>query len=372
MISLLLEWAKRHWGFFIVVLFPTILCAIYFNFVASDRFNSESKLVVKRSGVGNEAAATMPLVLLGSVTNQSEDANYLKEYLQSVDVLLLLDKRIKLRKMYSNPEIDYMFRLKEDATQEEFLEHFRNLTSVSLDDSTGILTLNTFAFSPLDAQKINRQMVTLAEEYINNISYNIAREQTKYVEKEMMEARARFNKAQAAIAEFQNKHRILSPKHQAEQISTITNQLESQIAMSEAELKNMEAYMHPEAPQVVSLRNKIRAMKSQLAQEKQAVTGTPEEVDENVLTELSGEYTALEYELEFATQVYKSTVASMEALRTEIAQKVKNVVLITAPYMPQEAEFPRGLQTTGAVFIILLLIYWAGRLVIATVEDHLD
>jgi len=367
----LFRWLKAHWGFLLIVVVPTLLSAVFLNFIATDRYISESKLVVKRSGVSNEAT-TMPIVLLGGITNQTEDANYLREYLQSVDVMLQLDKRVGLRKIYTNPEVDYLHRLKDNATQEEFLNHFHAFTSVTLDETTGILTLDTYAFSPVDAQRINRQMVTLAEEYINNISYNIAREQTKYVEKEMAAARKRFDEAQAAIVEFQNRHHLVSPTKQVEQMSEVTKQLESSIVMSEAELKNMLGYMNPEAPQVIALKTKISALKEQLEQEKKLVTGTPENEDDTVLNELTGRYATLEYDLEFATQVYKSTVASMEALRTEIAQKVKNVVLITAPYLPEEPEFPRGIYTTATVFIVLLLVYWAGRLVIATVEDHLD
>lgn len=365
-------WLRQRPAFVLIVLLPVVVSGLYLGLFATDRYRSESKLVVKKAGIASDITQTGFAALLTGITSQTEDVYFLKEYLQSPDVLALLDKKLELRKLYSDSKIDILHRLAPDATKEEFLAHFQSMTTVTLDETTGILTLSSQAFRPIDAQKINRQMTVLAEEYINGLSHRAAQEQTAYVEKEIISAKAKLDLAIENMMDFQNKHNLLNPIQAAQSATAVTTELEANITKLDADLKNMLAYMNPEAPQVVALKHRISALRAQLAQEKTKITGAPQTKTGVVLNELAGEYALLDYQLKFATKVYEATMTSMEQLRVEIAQKLKTVVMITEPQVPEESAFPQFTKTLLTILVVCLLVYFAFRLIVATIEDHRD
>jgi capsular polysaccharide transport system permease protein len=47
-------------------------------------------------------------------------------------------------------------------------------------------------------------------------------------------------------------------------------------------------------------------------------------------------------------------------------------VLVESPALPETAEYPRRVYTLFALLMGLILIYGIGRLIVATIEDHLE
>src|SRR5690606_30661043 len=147
----------------------------------------------------------------------------------------------------SSPVLDFFFRMNRSAPQEEFLEYYRRRVEVVVDDPSGLITIRTQPFSPERAFAINREIVEISEAFINESSHRLAREQMAFAESEAQKIRAQLDSVRHRLLKFQEKHGILDPAAQAAAVSGLTAELQAMLAVHEAELKGLQAYLNDDA-----------------------------------------------------------------------------------------------------------------------------
>lgn len=355
-----------------VIVVPWLLVAIYLGAFSADRYVSESVLVVRQEG----AAMAIPggvdalSAMFGSSMASREDQFMLEAHILSMDMLRQVDEKLDLRRAYSSPKVDFIFRLDEDASQEGFLAYYRSRIEVEVDDGSGLLTVRTQGFTPEIAQAVNREVVAISERFINESSHRLAREQMSFAESELKNARAQLDDVRGRLLEFQEQHGMLDPTAQAAANTGLTAQLHAMQARQEAELKGLQAYLNDDAPKVQALQAQITGIRQQLeAERRRSVTNTDGGEKLNVL---AGEYQQLLAELEFVSDHYRGALTALETARIESTRKLKSLVLVESPALPESAEYPRRAYTLFALLMGLTLLYAIGRLIVATIEDHME
>jgi capsular polysaccharide transport system permease protein len=173
-------------------------------------------------------------------------------------------------------------------------------------------------------------------------------------------------KSKNSLLAFQNKNNVLDPAEQAKAMSGIITALESTLANLEAELANMHTYLHDTAPQIITLKSKIAAVKGQIAKEKAILAGE----GNNQLNKLAAQYMDVKQMVEFNMDVYKANLAALEKSRLDASKKIKTVVTIAAPHIPDEAEYPRKIYVLTLIFIINITAYGIIKLIIAMLKEH--
>jgi capsular polysaccharide transport system permease protein len=143
--------------------------------------------------------------------------------------------------------------------------------------------------------------------------------------------------------------------------------LQAMQARHEAELKGLQAYLNDDAPQVKALQAQIAGIRQQLQTEKLRSITNEEGTSLNVL---AGNYQELLAELEFQLDSYRGALTALETARIESTRKLKSLVLVESPALPESAEYPRRIYTLFALLLGLMLLYGIGRLIVATIEDH--
>jgi capsular polysaccharide transport system permease protein len=128
----------------------------------------------------------------------------------------------------------------------------------------------------------------------------------------------------------------------------------------------MLTYLHADAHQVVSQQNLIRSLAAQLASEKRRIA-SPEG---QRLNTIASQFRNLTIEASFAEESYKLAITAVENARIEASRKLKSLVVISSPSLPEEAIYPRRLYNLATLCIALLLLYGIVRFAIATIEDH--
>lgn len=355
-----------------IIVIPWLLAAAYLFLFAADRYVSESVVVVRQEGgamtipTGLDALSTM---IGGSSLASLEDQYMLQAHILSMDMLRQLDEKLDLRRAYSRPRLDFIFRLDEDASQEDFLDYYRDRVEVEIDDASGLLTIRTQGFTPDIAQAVNREVIALSERFINESSHELARDQMAFAESELVNVRAKLDDVRKRILDFQQEHGILDPTAQAAANTGLTAQLQAMQARYEAELKGLQAYLDDNAPQVRALEAQIAGIRQQLETERRNSVTNAEGMSLNVL---AGEYQQLLAELEFVSDAYRGALTALETARIDSTRKLKSVVLVESPPLPESAKYPRRLYTLVALLMGLTLLYGIGRLVVATIEDHLE
>jgi uncharacterized protein involved in exopolysaccharide biosynthesis len=117
--------------------------------------------------------------------------------------------------MSVDQEIGKIIRLSKEDT--ELLENYRERVSVNVDTKTGILTLTSEMPDALAAAELAQLSIDFLTEYVTNYKVSKAQENFNFVQARYDEARISFDKAQEALAVFNDRNRnVVTSLAQAE------------------------------------------------------------------------------------------------------------------------------------------------------------
>lgn len=347
----------------------SVLAALYWGVVASDRYISEAHVIIQRTDL--TGGQTMDFTgLLGNVTGSNmSDQLLLRDHLLSVDMLLKLDERLNLRAHYSDPRRDPLSRLWfGDTPLENFHRHYLKRVSVELDSYSGVLVIRAQGYDPETAHAIATLLVKEGEEYMNAMAHRLAEEQVAFLEQQVSKLGERAMRARQTLIEFQNDKGMAAPQETAQNLVGIVNRLEAQLAELQTRRAVMASYLMPNSPNLVEIDMQIDAIKKQLA-EQNARLAAPEG---NALNQTVEEYQRLQMDAEFAQDVYKTALVALEKGRVEATRTLKKVSVLQHPTMPQYPLEPRRLYNTIVFILVALLIAGVVHLVAAIIRDHKD
>jgi capsular polysaccharide transport system permease protein len=353
-----------------IVGLPLLIVALYLALFAADRYVSESTLAVRQAGSENMALPGAAMLLGGLIPPSREDTLYVQHYIHSLGLLQKLDSELKVRAHFATSGMDLLHRFWRGSSQEAFLQYFRDRVQVSFDDISSLLTVRVEGFDPEFAQRLNKRILEESERFVNEYSQRIAREQLKFAESELNTAAQRVQQAKDQVLAFQTRNRLLDPTFQAQASGALSAELLATKARLEGELNALLAYMNEDAPQVRALRSRIAATAKQADAERER--GTKPSQQGERLNSLAIEFQGLQMQAEFAVDAYKIALGAVENARIEATRKLKSLVVIEPPSLPQTPEYPRRLYTLFTVFALSLLIYAITRLVLATIREHQD
>lgn len=349
-----------------LVVIPWVLIVFYVMTLAHPRFVSTSDVVVKQVSQAEVSSGGGLSALLGVNNTSIEDANYLTQFILSNDMINKLDTRFKFREAYHVDGSDFINELPEEATQEELQEYFRDRVHINLDEQTHILSVTTEGFDPDYALELNKAILGESEAFVNRISQQIAKDQLVFAEKQLDEAEERLNTSKEALLNYQNENEIFDPQSNAQLVSQLIGNLQSQLSSLRTEERQLLSYLNPDAPQVVSLRSQISAVENQIQEEQTKLTSP----NTTKLNRQAIQFESIKADVDFATELYKLSLTSLEKSRLEALKKMKNLIIISAPYKAEEALYPRRNYIIWTSLVLLMIFYGFVRLVMAVVKDH--
>ncbi|HEC1227085.1 TPA: capsule biosynthesis protein [Campylobacter coli] len=350
---------------FKIVWILMIFVIIYYILIAADRYVSTITMSVKSTTGSTQASGV--LSLLTATSNTSEDIKFLQGYIESLDMLKILDEKIHLKQLYDEQYIDLFFSLSSSSSIESYLKYYQNRVKVHVDDKTGLLNVEVEGFTPESAHLIAKTIMQESEKFINEISHKAAREQMSFAEEELVKYKERYQKAQNDLIAFQNKYGVFDPLKQAEAKAGLVTQLESDIAQREAKLLTMQSYMNDSAPEIVTLKAEITALKKQLVKERSKISA---DNSSQKLNDLAAKFQDLTIEAGFAQSAYEAALKAYESARIEALRKIKQLVIVQTPDVPQSAKYPEKIYNILTAFIVLSLIFGVIKFVKMIIEEH--
>ena len=363
--------AKRTWkqmirlGSFMWVVAIFLLAVVYYTAIASDRFVSEAKVIIRQA---DPMKSVPDISILGLASSNNTDIQVVQQYILSLEMLKALDRRLQLKQHYQSSSADWFSRLSSDAAQEEFLDYYTHHISLSLDTTSGVLTIQAQAFTPEFAKQILDAIVEISEKKINSLSHKVAGEQVQFVEHEISRAHNRLQKTRGEILEFQNKHQLVSPEGQTQALQGVINELQAELVRQQAEYKRLTSFMNSTAPEVVALKDRIDALNHQLEQEQKRLTSkeTP------ALNEVTADFQNYQVQAELSTDLYKASLTSLEQARIEAYRKLKFLLVISDPEVAEEAMYPERVYNLTTIAVLLCLFYGLVVMILATIREHQD
>ncbi len=351
---------------------PLLLYGLYLAVLATDRYVSESVISVRQAG-GGGASSAIPgaaLLLAGINPPAHEDTLHLRTYVHSQALAQELEGKLKLREHFGTIRADLPYRLPADASVEDFVSYYRDRVEVGFDDRAALLKIRTQGLDAGFAQRFNQAILEASERFVNETSHRIARERLRFAETEMELAAKRVEDASAALLSFQNRHRLLDPTAQAQATGALTAELQAQRARLEAELGGLRGFLNEDAYQVQALKSRIAALDRQIDAERRRATA--DDTRGGRLTKLALDFEALKLQAEFARDAYKLALAAVENARIDASQKIKSLVIVEPPSLPQTAAYPLVGYNLGTLLVVCLLLHAIVRLVLATIREHQD
>jgi len=350
----------------LVVALPTLVAAIYFGAIASDIYISETRYAIRSSERAPAADFLTSVLNPSGVSASGEDALIVRDYILSRDMLDQLQARLDLKQHYSSEDVDWLSRLKANATEEDFLEYYRNRVEVLIDSASNITVLRVKAFDPELARSMAHEIVERSEVLINKWSERITEDTLRFSRNEVDAAEEGVRKTSTSLTRFRNEFRSIDPSQETSAVLGIITGLEAQLADARAQLIETSTYMRSDSPQAKQLRNKVAALERQINNERNRLAGQ----SGTELTRLIDGYEPLLLEQNLAEQRYASALTSLEVARTEAQRKQRYLIPFVTPELPDEPLEPERLWNIFTVFIGALLLYVIGALVWAAILDH--
>lgn len=353
------------WPSFLVVVFiPCLIATIYFAFIASGQFTSEMRFSVR---AGEKVSMDLAS---GSAMTQGQDTLIVRDYLNSRGLVEELDKRIGLRRLFSRPEIDTLSRFDPDAPIEELLRYWQQKASSTIDQTSGVVTIDVRAFTAEDAHLLARTVLELSEALVNDMSRRAREDLLAQSEAELHRAEARLKKARLAYQDLRNEQGILDPRKQAEAISKVMSELRMERMRMQNELATTGQSLSPQAPQIQVLRARLAAADEQIAELQHKLTGDSASAEPTIASSIT-RFDALDTEHKVAQSQYGSAAGALERARMNAERQSLYLAAFVEPLLPQEARYPRRFWAILG-FIVGASLLWGGGIAIATVvRDHM-
>ena len=367
--------ARACWGrlprkgkiFACVVLLPTVAVFLYYLLWASPMYVSQTRFAI-RSAESSGGGLDIASALLRSSSSTGADAHIVVEYIQSLDIIHDIDKELGVDLHFSDKDHDVFSRLTNNPTQDEQLRYWKWAVIPALDQDTGIITLETKAYSPEMAQKIAAAVLARSEALVNTMNLRAREDAVSLAQSEVQRAEARVRKAQEAMRNFRDAHTLLDPRVTAAGLQGVVTELEGEAVKLRAQLAEAQSFMRSSAPATKALQTRLKAVESQLDQEKQRLAGLRSQEDN--LNAVVGEYEDLTIEAEFAQKQLVTAMSALESARVHEVAKSRYVVAFQQPTLPDESLYPRPFLFTAYVFVGALLLLGLGSLITASIREH--
>jgi len=357
-------------SFVLLVVLPTMMVGLYYAFLAADQYAVKVRFAV-RSTTPAIGSSFLNSLGIGSGTSIT-DTYMVVEYIHSRNILKEISEKLGLRQRYLKPSQDLYAKLPDDTSDERFLDYWKSMVDVGLDHTSHIITVKVFAFSPEDARDIADAIVAASERMINDISKRAQQDAVRYAEREVAKAEARLREIRKRFLKFRNRNQQLDPAKQAQVQVGIIGRLEEELVKLKAKLDEARRFLSDNAPSVIFLKNRISAIKKQIALEKKKLgSSSPRKNIAPSLSNVLSEYEELVVEREFAEKLYLTALSGLEQAQLLANRQQRYLATFERPYVPDEALYPKRLRNTAFVFISLMLIWGIGVLMLQSIRDRI-
>ena len=312
---------------------PLAAFFLYFYAVGRDRYFVSSDVVVRKANDSTASAVNLGSLLGGGNQQSLEDGRYLRTYLESPQVLDDLERSFNFKRAYARRGIDFYAGISPGASREQVYDAFRRQISVSLNETSGELTLHTLAFDPATALRLNRFLIDQAETFVNRLNQDVYRQQLDFVQQQVGLNARRVQLASQSLQQFQRNNEVLDAKTQGLGSETFISALEGELAKQRVQLATLQRqFRDPRAPEVEAIQAQVQELQRQIQKERSGLV-SPQGRN---LTQKAAKQAELEANLSFATDLYKASLTAAEKTRVDSLQQQRFMAVLSNPLMPED------------------------------------
>ncbi|TCT04016.1 hypothetical protein [Aquabacter spiritensis] len=359
----------RRIAFIVCVAVPVLVATIYFGFIASDLYVSETRFLVRQGGNPDAFSDSMGAVLQSSgIETTSEGSHAVKAFVESRDLVERLAKQNDLLGRLDRSEADFVTAFStfwRPQTQESLYKWFSSFIDLSIDKSTGISTLKVKAFHAADAQALAVGILDHAEALVNRLNARVSADSIQFAEEVVQRYEARVGVIQEKLTEYRNRELVVDPGRQTSVALDLSTRLALELAQVDTKIAGL-LQSNPRSPQLNDLRSRRAALKGEIDRQSRLVVG-----ESSSLAGKLADYEKLVLEKELYFKALTAAMASLERARQEAVARRLYLERIVEPNIADRPEHPRRLLILMVVVAVCGGLYWIVRVMLDLTLEHL-
>ncbi|KVX59134.1 hypothetical protein [Burkholderia cepacia] len=357
--------------FLFTVVIPTGISLVYFGLIASDEYTSVSSFLIRSPATSNSPTLGGLLKGVGGFSRSADDSYTVQNYILSRDAMMLLNKEQNIKSAFQHGPIDLFNRFAglswSDSLEEFYRYYTEKIVDVQVDATASIVTLNTHAFDAKLAWNINKRLLDLSEQVVNQMNERARLDLISSAQRDVDLAKENDRVATLALAKYRNSAGVIDPERQSSIPLQQVGKLQDQLITTRVQIAEMER-LSPANPGLPNLRERAILLQKAIDQVSQHVASE----SGNSLASKAAEFQRLTLEKEFADRILASAISSLEQARTEAERKQLYLERIASPSLPDYAMSPRRGRNILATFLLGMVFWGVLTIVIGGVKEHYD
>lgn len=340
----------------VFVIAPTVATAWYVTFVAVPLFEARSVVTIATPGGQQDAGLPGMLGAMVPQANMSE-AFMAKEFINSMEMMQLLEQEEGLLSYYGSPEMDPLQRLRDvPALQIGASTYYRHYIQTSINIQTGLLTLYVDARTPEDAKRFSMAILKHAEAQIRALSRALFQEQIQENEGAVSRARNALEDARGNLIKLQISSGYVNPHASIAEVYTAIATLESELLGLQGQIDNTALAGYEDSRQMEQLVETKLVLENRIAQQRLRLTSANQGKS---LNEVLADYDFLILQQEIAEQTWATALAALGTARNAAALGLSQFQVVVPPNTSLVASQPNRIKTTLLVFLVCFSLFGA-------------
>ncbi len=328
---------------------PMVASTLYYVFVASPRYASEVRFIVRSS---------VPLLSRDRYSSDTvepkaklvQDTAVLLNYIGSPALIDDLKPTVDLQQIFGRDDIDWFSRLDKHATQEDVLDYWEDRYSVSVNPKSGIVELEVTAFSPKEANDLLKTVLKLSEGQINKLSSGMWDELLASSQRDVDDATKEVSGLRAQLRDIQNQTGVFDVDLSAESIIAVLTNVESSIAEMRSRRLALSKSVAEGSPQLADIDRRLVGLEEQAKSLREKAAGSSADGGGN-LASYSSAFDKVKLDLKMAESKLQSAIGESEKVKLVSSLQLVYVDNFTEPTMPDTNKYP---NVPLAIFLRLL------------------
>ena len=360
--KLALMWAKIG----VFVLLPTFIAGWYYYLVATPMYSSRTEFVIQQA----TSSAAVSSLFSGTSFATSADSVAVQGYLQSQDVMQLLDKDEGFRAHFSDPTIDPVQRLAPDANNSAAYALFKKIAKISYDPTEGIIKMEVSATDPEKAVQFSTALLKYAETRVDQLTSRLRGDQERSAAESFAKAQTDLSNAQRHLVDLQSRFKTFNSEVEVGLVTGQIGTLDAQLMQEKLSLAQMEANANPNQARMAPVKSRISALEGQITDLRLKLTESG--VDGPSIAAVQSELVMAQADVATRQMILAQATSAMETSRIEASRQTRYLEVSVRPVAADDPSYPRAFENTIVVMLIFGGIYLMVTMTIAILREQVS
>lgn len=350
------------------LMFPSILFFLYQALLSEKVYESTSKVIVRQPDSSTMMDTSMALLSgLGGSSSANNDAEVLKEYIESVDMMSKINQHIDLFSHYGSSFGEGISRgyILHQEEHDKLYQVYLTMINIEIEPRSKIIVLKVKAYNSDFATKLNKEIIKNAELFINEINNYLAQKQLDFYLIEHDKILQDLLKSKKELLSFQEKYQILDPTSDSIALQTVTYTLEAELINKQIELGVLKNSLATSSFLIKSKVSEINLLKHKIEKERRKLTRS----SGKGFNSLINEYTDLKFKAEMLYKRFASSLISQEKARVETYAQLKTLVTVDSSTSPLQAKYPEVTYNSLLFFVVNFMLFFIIRIIFLVIKE---